>query len=1128
MPKSSIAVENQNPGTPDTVWDLSGPGSSNIEGFATDISVNGDGTETVKFKINTNSSSYRIDIYRMGYYQGNGARLVATSVAPGGVWGLVSILRMPSPQPAPVTNSSIGLCDAGNWSVSASWAVPASAVSGVYIAHLVRQDATSGENHIPFIVRDDGALHDIVFQTSDTTWHAYNGWGGYSLYGGGATASSDGRGYKVSYNRPIATRDGVGTYAGPQDFLFGEEIAAIHWLEANGYDVCYMAGVDTDRLDASGHGSQILNRKVFLSVGHDEYWSGNQRTNVEAARAAGVHLAFWSGNEVFWKTRYESSAVTTDGSPTAYRTLVCYKETRDDTILDPLDSGSNPTCTCTWRDVRFCPPGTVSPTIYGNDPGSISPHGDAGKPENALTGTIFEVDDFREDQILIPYPMTLLRFWRNCKVAATTSGNSGMLVKNYLGYEWDASPTTGRYSDSRPAGLIPLSLTTLSVNTYLQDYGHTEGPGIVTHSLSLYRDQTSGALVFGAGTVMWSWGLDPDHDPDPKDPTQTPTDPNVAQAMVNLLADMGVFWGSSTPQGNPVYPAGMLAATQSTDKTAPTSTITSPANGASLIQNQTVTITGTATDTGGQVGVVEVSTDGGTTWYAATGTTSWSYSWTPVSAGPATIKARSFDDSLNQETPGPSISVTVTATTGVSLFSGSDTPSVVSVNDPNPVELGVKFQSSQVGTISAIRFYKGPSNVGTHVGNLWSNSGSLLATATFSNESSSGWQQVNLASPVSINANTIYVVSYHTSGNYSADNNYFTAAHTNGPLTAPATGSSGGNGIYLYGSGSSFPTNSFLGSNYWVDVVFNPTASSTWSISGSISPGSAGAGATLGLSGASTATVTADSSGNYTFPGLVNGTYTVTPAKSGYTFSPASQTVTINGSNVMAVNFNAQVSSNPLATDAMTSKDSSTASSTISTAAFSTKSGNELLLAFVSTDYISGANTTVTGISGGGLTWVLVRRTNVQGGTAEIWRAFATSPLSGATVTASLSQSVVSSLTVMSFAGVNTSGTNGSGAIGATGSGNSPSGAPTASLTTTRNGSMVLGVGNDYDNAISRTPGANQQVIHQYLAPTGDTYWVQTQNALIPASGTVVTINDTAPNFDRYNLTICEIISASG
>ena len=115
----------------------------------------------------------------------------------------------------------------------------------------------------------------------------------------------------------------------------------------------------------------------------------------------------------------------------------------------------------------------------------------------------------------------------------------------------------------------------------------------------------------------------------------------------------------------------------------------------------------------------------------------------------------------------------------------------------------------------------------------------------------------------------------------------------------------------------------------------------------------------------------------------------------------------------------------------------------------------------------------------------------------------------------------------MSFKGVDTTGTNGSGAIGATGSGNSSQGAPTASLVTTRNGSWVLGVGNDYDNAISRTPGPGQVLVHQDLAPVGDTYWVQRQNAATPVSGTTVTINDTAPTTDRYNLTICEVLPST-
>ena len=103
---------------------------------------------------------------------------------------------------------------------------------------------------------------------------------------------------------------------------------------------------------------------------------------------------------------------------------------------------------------------------------------------------------------------------------------------------------------------------------------------------------------------------------------------------------------------------------------------------------------------------------------------------------------------------------------------------------------------------------------------------------------------------------------------------------------------------------------------------------------------------------------------------------------------------------------------------------------------------------------------------------------------------------------------------------------NGSGAIGATAGGSESSGAPAASLTTTRNNSWVFGVGNDYDNPIARTVGSGQTLIHQYMPPVGDTYWVQRQNSPTPASGTTVTINDTAPTTDRYNVTICEILPA--
>ena len=110
-------------------------------------------------------------------------------------------------------------------------------------------------------MRDDASHSDVVFQTSDTTWQAYNRYGGSNFYTGGG----NGRAYKLSYNRPIATRDGPSG----RDFFFANEYPMVRFLEKNGYDVSYIAGVDTDR-----RGDLLTNHKTFLSVGHDEYWSG--------------------------------------------------------------------------------------------------------------------------------------------------------------------------------------------------------------------------------------------------------------------------------------------------------------------------------------------------------------------------------------------------------------------------------------------------------------------------------------------------------------------------------------------------------------------------------------------------------------------------------------------------------------------------------------------------------------------------------------------------------------------------------------------------------------------------------------------------------------------------------------
>ncbi len=308
-----------------------------------------------------------------------------------------------------------------------------------------------------------------------------------------------------------------------------------------------------------------------------------------------------------------------------------------------------------------------------------------------------------------------------------------------------------------------------------------------------------------------------------------------------------------------------------------------------------------------------------------------------------------------------------------------------------------------------------------------------------------------------------------------------------------------------------------------------------WSISGNIDPAADGSGTSVMLSGATSALMTAGRSGNYSFTGLSNGSYTVTPTKTGYSFTPAHRPVSLNGANASGVNFTAAAPSNALAIDARVSKDQSPASATVTSPAFSTSSTGELLLAFVGTDYLEGVDTTVKSVdttvksvAGAGLTWVLVGRANTQAGSSEIWRAFAPAPLSGVTVTATLSETVISSLTVVSFTGADASGTNGSGAIGAVTSASAATGAPAATLTTTRKGSFVIGVGNDFDSATARTPATGQSLLHQYLSTAGDTYWVQMETNPVPVSGTSVSIKDTAPATDQYNLTICEILAGSG
>ncbi|HEY6865928.1 MAG TPA: DUF4082 domain-containing protein, partial [Candidatus Eisenbacteria bacterium] len=256
-----------------------------------------------------------------------------------------------------------------------------------------------------------------------------------------------------------------------------------------------------------------------------------------------------------------------------------------------------------------------------------------------------------------------------------------------------------------------------------------------------------------------------------------------------------------------------------------------PIDGGSLPAGVSVTVSGTAVDAaGGIVGGVEVSVDGGVTWSRASGTANWTFAWTPAAPGTVNLRTRSVDDYGNLEVPGPGITVTVTAppppTCPCQIWSDATTPVTADAGDVNAVEVGVKLKSDVDGFITGVRFYKSLTNAGTHVGRLWATDGTVLASATFAGETSSGWQRVTFDPPgVPVTAGVTYLASvYMPQGHYSDQIGGLASGVDSPPLHALADAAAGGNGVYRYGAGGVYPTGTYSASNYFVDVVFETVA----------------------------------------------------------------------------------------------------------------------------------------------------------------------------------------------------------------------------------------------------------------------------------------------------------------
>jgi NHL repeat len=418
-----IAAENALPG--DGGWRLeerAGPGQ--LEGYASATSVNHGEAVSVHVRADR-PRTMRWVLYRMGWYGGAEGRRIASG-------GPVDVGPQPTPPP-----TGTGLIECA-WPVTFTIRTDPSWTTGVYVVAMTRADGP--QSYVVFVVRADERKAAAVVQTSVTTWQAYNAWGGKSLYVGPAQ--------EVSFDRPYAEGNGAGQY-------FRYEHAFVTWAESRGLDLVYVTNVDVDR-----DPSILLGQRLFLSVGHDEYWSRPAREALEGAIAAGVSVAFLSGNSVYWQIRLEPAKQ--GGAPR--RTQVCYKKL---VAQDPL--GKTPLATTKWRD----PP--------------------VNDPENGLLGVMYTAWLLADAAWVVADGSHWL--------FEGTGLQSGDGIPGIVGYETDRTVSNG----ATPEGTQVVARSPVVDVSGRPDWEE-----------ATVRATPAGGFVFAAGTIEWAWGLTNPRHADPR------------------------------------------------------------------------------------------------------------------------------------------------------------------------------------------------------------------------------------------------------------------------------------------------------------------------------------------------------------------------------------------------------------------------------------------------------------------------------------------------------------------------------------------------------------------------------------------------------------------------------------
>ena len=430
-----IVIENSRPGSGG--WSIPAPGyrvatdaGGQIKGYASDASVNLGGRLDFMVSV-TPAQPYRIAIYRLGWYRGAGGRLMLLTPYLSGI-----------PQAACPMDASTGLTRC-TWRVSYRLNVPRTWVSGVYVA--VLSSLRRFQNYVPFTVRDDAGRQPLLVVQPVATYQAYNDYPrgrGKSLYdfnsAGLRTISGGFRAVKVSFDRPYAA-DGSGD-------LFIYDYPLVRWLEANGYWASYA----TD-LDVHARGIPARRYRAVVIAGHSEYWSRSMRNAAEAARNAGVSLAFLGANDAYWQTRFEPPGGRAD------RTMVCYRSAALDPVRDRTQA------TVKWRDAPVA------------------------RPEQLLLGV--EYSDMVAGAS--PFVVVNARSW----VYMGTGLREGQRIPRLIAGE----------ADRRYAGVpLPRAVSRMLLGSSPFRPRGWAGTGVSQASLYV---APGGAMVFAAGTLNWDLAL---------------------------------------------------------------------------------------------------------------------------------------------------------------------------------------------------------------------------------------------------------------------------------------------------------------------------------------------------------------------------------------------------------------------------------------------------------------------------------------------------------------------------------------------------------------------------------------------------------------------------------------------